>query len=1058
MRARTRLNRRGPLALTLTAIVVLALVALIAPRVTAAPVRTVSASSEAERQEKLRQRMFATQVLVTAKTNQVRDAYVSLYMMAWMVDNPDATAEQADHAMRVVTDTWNEAEYDTTGSGPAKIAAGVKAVMDVAGSGNPVVGGLKKVGSSFLQDEIGKYEKTAEWKKNAAGDRLAADLMQILGPYKRQIYESVADFAKVKPAFGEAWDRNIGARLGISSRATLAEIEQDPNIPLNVREITAIDYSNEPQAFEDAITAETTKVMKKHRAQVKVALAGLSGNKVPEHVSLTDYAPPIDFDTYGEIVESKVDWDAVLQNSYLAVSILSQLASWVDADFAKDLEIVATAAYQIGKAVSDFVPAALSMGMGVLSNVATANMVGAVLAGVQALMPLFTDSMPGGVQGEIMALRDDIAKLGEQMQARFDSIDAQLSVIYGDMLAQFDEVIRLGRITQTQLYQVNLQISALSSRLDAWGTEIFAALQEIALRDATTVLDGYVHYAAGHNGEQIPKDRYVHDVEIPLRAALTQAVTNAPFVGPAKSDGAWKESQIDDALRIYKANGAIGYLDWYARQKYGYTGPALGTVPNPAAWLALARGYEVLASENSEAHRDISPDRAAAVVAQGREILKANQSFSRPLSTPREDGTRTNKLFTGLVNGYDTAVGKLNDLLRETQKEFDNNHLFNLFGNPEQPVEKMGDPGYVRPCAPEGQELNDPVALKRPPVVTLANLPSLYVLASHHLDMANAPDVYLCQDVEYVNERIVSRGRYGFSRYADLRISFKVRMEQGSSVKDVQSWVRVYPQVHNGCEYTYGTTADRTCDMGPYAIVKTWKQYDGYPDHNGTGRWEYAAWIDGFNDCVPVGEDPNIYPQLRGQVVQFIAGRQLAYYTKVARELETVASPLNKAGQAVAKATTLLQEYSRIGWANTIEQDDLMKMALFSAQRLPSDLGDDLMITRMFQDARDVYASCLPDPSTLGDGHCTSSPTEYDPMSGQSLPATCPTDIPDAARTADPVANCLLGFALGRSKVLAERYEVASKAIAAGTYSEDMPQISHAVSRLENTDKLIHVS
>ncbi|MGV9775280.1 hypothetical protein [Streptosporangium sp. NPDC003464] len=262
--------------------------------------------------------------------------------------------------------------------------------------------------------------------------------------------------------------------------------------------------------------------------------------EIPEHVSLTDYTPAIDFDTYGEIVKDKVDWDQALQNSYLALKILGQLSGWVDTDFGRTLEIVAGASYQIGKAISDFLPAATGMGLGVLSNVATANMLGAVMAGVQALLPLFTDSMPGGVQGEIMALRDEISELGKQMQARFDSVDAQLSVIYTDMVNKFDEVIRMGRITQTQLYQVNLQISTLSSQLDSWGAEIFAALQEIALHDASAVLDGYVHYAADHNREQIPKERYVHDVEIPLHAALMQTVTSAPFTGPVKVDGEWK--------------------------------------------------------------------------------------------------------------------------------------------------------------------------------------------------------------------------------------------------------------------------------------------------------------------------------------------------------------------------------------------------------------------------------------------------------------------------------------------------------------------------------------
>ncbi|MEV1005322.1 hypothetical protein [Nonomuraea sp. NPDC050202] len=1040
----------------LMTVIAFALVATVTPPSATAPVSAAS-SAGTERNETLRQRMFSTQVLVTMRENQVRNAYVSMYMMAWMLDHPNATANEVDYAMKGVMNTWNEAEYDTTGSGLAKTASALSSVLGLVKVGGAEA--LQKLGSVALEKGISQYEQSAQWKKNAAGDRLAADLMQVLLPYRREVYEKVADFAKVKPAFGEAWDRNIGWQMGVSSRATLEEIELDPNVTrtLDIRQITNIDFTNDPEAFEAEVMKQTRSVLRKQQTQVEVAMTGLSDLKLREHVSLTEYAPPIDTAAYAEIVSDKVNWDQVLDDSYAALSVLSHLAGWVDPNFGRKLEIAARATYQIGKAISDFIPAAASLGMNVLTNVATANMLGAVMAGISALMPLFLDSGPTGLEAVIIAMRDMVSKLGEEMHARFDSIDNQLSVIYADMMDQFDEVIRLGRINNEQLYQVNLQISALSSQLDGWGTEIFAALQEIALNDASTVLDGYVHYAANHNGAQIPNDRYVHDAEIPLHAALTQTITKAPFVGPVKADGTWREGQIEDALKIYKANGAIAYLDWYARQRFGWTGPTLGATPNPAAWLVLARGYEVLESENAASHKNVAPARATGVAALGKEILKANQSFSKPLSTPRANGTVTNQLFTGLINDYDAAIGKLNDQLRQTQKEFDDNHLYDIFGTPEQPVEKMSDPGEVRPCSPEGDKLNDPVALKRPPNVTLAKLPGLYVLASQKLDMTEAPKIYLCQDVEYVNDRLERRGRYDIYRYADVRISFKVRMEHKGIAKDLQTWAKIYPKVHDGCDYTQLTLPrrnDNPCRMSAYALAKNWEPYEGLPDREGTARWESGGWMDAFGECVPVAEDPHVYPQIRGQVVQFLAGRQNAYYTKVARELETGSSPLNKANQAVTKASTLLREYSRIGWANTLEHDDLMKMALFSDQRLPSDLGDDLMISRMFQTARDAYASCLPGP----DGSCTSSPTEYDPMKGQSLPAACPTDVPSAQRTADPVGNCLLGFGLGRSRVLKERYEQASKLIAAGTHAEDMPLISHAVARLEHTDTLVHIN
>jgi len=144
----------------------------------------------------------------------------------------------------------------------------------------------------------------------------------------------------------------------------------------------------------------------------------------------------------------------------------------------------------------------------------------------------------------------------------------------------------------------------------------------------------------------------------------------------------------------------------------------------------------------------------------------------------------------------------------------------------------------------------------------------------------------------------------------------------------------------------------------------------------------------------------------------------------------------------------VLRAYTALGFGRALEQDDLLPLLLTGAERLPSDQSGDSMIAATVQRGRDVYCP----------GNVCIFTGPYNPMAGQPFLDTAHCTVPaggTAHRSADPVGNCLLGNQLYRIKALQDRYEAHSAELAAGTYTEGMPEIVTQVALLRIVDAAI---
>jgi hypothetical protein len=148
-----------------------------------------------------------------------------------------------------------------------------------------------------------------------------------------------------------------------------------------------------------------------------------------------------------------------------AVYVLQSLAAVSDPshlELAHQINVVGTAAIQIGKSIDTFIK------NGVATLVSCTTLVSGVLTGVSALCSLFGPGSPSAEQlilDELTALRHDLDELRTEVRAGFDKIDARLDVIYSAMMRGFQIIDQDVSLALDRLRVVGWQVALLDSEV-----------------------------------------------------------------------------------------------------------------------------------------------------------------------------------------------------------------------------------------------------------------------------------------------------------------------------------------------------------------------------------------------------------------------------------------------------------------------------------------------------------------------------------------------------------------------------------------------------------------
>ncbi|MBB2913177.1 hypothetical protein FHS43_004475 [Streptosporangium becharense] len=455
----------------------------------------------------------------------------------------------------------------------------------------------------------------------------------------------------------------------------------------------------------------------------------------------------------------------------------------------------------------------------------------------------------------------------------------------------------------------------------------------------------------------------------------------------------------------------------------------------------MAHGYVQLMTENPVYAKELDPKRTADIVAAGLDI----DGLAQELSKPQDDETRTNRLFTGLVGDYRKAVGDLSAALVPIQEEITDGKDYRLFGTADQalPAGTTQEwPDTVPSCAPA-----PPRELARPRLkVVKGQLPNAILLAEHAFPEADRPTLTVCHTSGLTNQQSSTEGQV-LTKTADLSVVMKMQLTwPDGKVETYRTWSHAQP---------LGVVC-RT-RLGPPQQGDT-TVYFCNEDKHYLDRWAEDGYRKYFEALATVTDDAAVLASVRDRAARFLAGRQKAYYDRVVGDLTTAGKPLSEANATVTRTMRLLQAYTRAGWATAFAKDPIMQTVLAGAERLPSDVGEEAVITEIFRRAQQNYAECNP---SAGTGSPCGNSVAFDPFVGQSrqwlLDCTSwygRSRLPVDAWTGDPIGNTLLAFARHGTGVLLAQYEQHSKEIAEGVYTEGIPEVKDTIKLLQGVDAL----
>ncbi|MFI7080043.1 hypothetical protein ACIBO1_22345 [Micromonospora sp. NPDC049903] len=837
---------------------------------------------------------------------------------------------------------------------------------------------------------------------------------------QEKVWQSVQALALSDAAFRNAWNAQVGIRYDVDAAADIATLSADPELA-NWVDLPAI---MENQINKDWWTQEgerqAAQLLNRANAQIRGYNEDL--HALSEQYPLRNGAAKPSEQVYQATMAKSAGAQQWINHAASAFEILALLVGFANPAAGKVISGVGKGVIQIASAINGYQSTAASKDLGkVLASVTTQALAGNIAGAISALLPLFgggTNPDPA-IRAELVALRQQVAQLHQNMNTRFDRIDQALAGIYIDMLAQFQTVVTLQNATNAQLRQINTQLARITERIDLWGSLLLNVERDNKIKETKELIDEFVGYRTQFGLEMDYVNHYA-PVSSALRFDMTDEAKSLLFAAPIGPRGPNRPDAPEDpdaALDLYGPYGSIGYLHDDAVRRGKLSG-SVGLPANPEMWLQPATGYQMLLAQNPQ-HAARVNGQVADAVASGEAIQEAVKAFSAPRKPTSDNPRWMNDFLYDAIMAYRQTAHQMAQRMSTIRTEIAQGGQHDMFGSATQPVpakeKPIAEPTTVPSCA------GTLPALSRPAQVRYTDLPQELWVAQW-----GKPDskVTLCHDSDWVN--VLTRNMGGWEvTTADLEIKFQVRQRWNGGNQTVREWSKVFPQ--GVICRTHETLPGGECRFIDQELAK-W---------NSTYRGEFersATYVDKTEEARKRSRD-------------WFYGQGARYYSTITSELANP-NPANPQVQTLHGLNTrltsqarLMQVYLKLGFATALTQDEVLALNLLGVDRFPADLNGLNMITDSFEQARANY--CL-DRETP----CTLRGTIEGPRANQ-VRFSCA----NPART-DPISYCAEWLTYDRTDTMMGRLEVWSEKRDKGEYVEGLPAVDLALRSIETADRI----
>ncbi|BCJ68536.1 hypothetical protein [Polymorphospora rubra] len=825
---------------------------------------------------------------------------------------------------------------------------------------------------------------------------------------QERVWGEIARRGASDATFTAAWNSYLGVRFNVSADATTDQLLADPLLAAYVNTQALLDHSANLELYLREGNAALSELL----AQLNTRLSESNTQASNLNVSFPVVGPnptQTDLDRARAQVQQRQQW---IDGAAGALRVLSTLVGFADEKAGKAVATTGTAAVQIATAVNQWIPSIAGKTLNqALTSMSTLVLAGNLIGALQTLAPLFLRTAPTldeQILAQVLELKERIVQLESNMNTRFDRIENALVEIYKGMTLQFDELLKGQRLTHEQLAQIIRNLSDLTAKVDFWGENIFLSLKADKFQGVERIINQWVGYRTATGGREMTWPEY-WQAATDLEFAAETTSTQAPLAAPVS------DHDVSTVLNTYGPGGALAYLNAYARRNLELPAGSVATkVPDVEYWLLAAEGYKMLVAQN--------PDHARGVTGQAEAVMGAGQHIQatvRMFSQPQESGpVRLNKMFVKLLDNYDRHTQAMTAEFTRFAQTYPSRPGYSVFlpANQTVPEKPTAEPSAVAHCSRSGVATRS-----RPANVVSLDLQELWVT---QYARPNTP-VQVCYETSWTNtvgpeEPDPDRP---YAVYADLSVRFKVQQVWNGQPVVVRQWSKVFPygQIQqynpNNPGQSWSVSTDSVMNARWQSTYRVqFEQSAELSDNSEAGRRKAREW----------------HYQQAGQ-----------YYTDVVSALNTPGTRLHEENRKLTETVLLLQTYTKLGFAQTREHDDILTQHLYGNDRMPADVAGVAQVTQPFLVARNNYCA-----SVDGDGRCVvKGDALLSPRTGQDQ-RLLPCDLPEVR---DPIEACFAIASYWRPKVVRDRLEVASVRIAGG-FQEGLPAVDYMIQSITTLD------
>lgn len=468
-----------------------------------------------------------------------------------------------------------------------------------------------------------------------------------------QIQEAV-DLAQNDSQYAAAVNPLVKNLTGLDTQSSFADIKnQYPNIVPNLPApnsdgsftVDPQDLMNQYQtlinraqsALNDAFTSAETSGSTTGSANARAISTTLS-------VALDDSLTNCKKD---KPQESPICWNVVQST----INGLSKLIGFISPPVGAKVGVIGSAIVQAGRAIDQLLTGKLTL-QGVLDG---AQSIGGAVAQVFSFFGHHKGSDPNAaILQQLQKLSDQINRLQQDMDSRFDQVDASLRTIIAS-LAQIDFKQTL---LSGDVHAIQAAILDIQTQLNQIETLTAALFRDGELDLLEQEMNGCLNFRATHNGAAITSDKY-NECENFFFTWAVNTAKNEIWAGLQQQ--AFDDASVAKAVGDFPSSVIVNLLAQYPQQNLQLQSLSADRLPNPNAWILGVRAYLELAHEWPQYAKGFSSSRLDDLATVGGSYVGAVHNGNSSSNGGTISANRP--LFTALVSKYLAAETQLQNAL-----------------------------------------------------------------------------------------------------------------------------------------------------------------------------------------------------------------------------------------------------------------------------------------------------------------------------------------------------------------------------------------------------------